>query len=439
MDYLNPCLALVLIAGVAGAKPAVPDDGDDDSAVQVAPGDDGGGATVTGDDRDDVDETIHVATVDHFVRHISTVPANAGQRVKLFLRERFQGEGDDVIDDRDDVDDRQGGNDDSDHRRAAVLMVTGATTPALPEFDLRFGNYDWMAFLARAGFDVFALELTGYGSSPRPEMEDPCNASLVQQLRYLIPNPLSATCSPSFPFLLTTPDSDRDEIDSAVNYIRKRRHLDRINLIGWSRGGARVGSYAAHHPEKVERMVLLAPNYGRSAPDGPPPTLPLPGAAIDAQGSADFFSLWDPDVKCVNQFDPAVRGPITGSILASDPLGSTWGTAGVRRAPGLHGRATNFWGWNAKFAAKVTAPTLVIHGDVDHVVGESTQTGPLDQDLKVPHVYLTIACASHFLAWENRHTLLHRASAEWLRTGTFAGVSNGKLHVDPAGVISTVP
>jgi len=47
-------------------------------------------------------------------------------------------------------------------------MIQGSTTSAIPAFDLQFENYSWMDYLATAGFDVFAMDLTGYGLSPRP-------------------------------------------------------------------------------------------------------------------------------------------------------------------------------------------------------------------------------------------------------------------------------
>jgi len=47
-----------------------------------------------------------------------------------------------------------------------------------------------------------------------------------------------------------------------------------------------------------------------------------------------------------------------------DPLGSTWGTAGVRRSALFPGGNMPS-GWNAKFAGQITVPTLVIRGDLD--------------------------------------------------------------------------
>ena len=50
-----------------------------------------------------------------------------------------------------------------------------------------------------------------------------------------------------------------------VNYIRALRHVDKVSLLAWSLGGPRAGGYAAQHPEKVQKLVLLAPAYGRNA------------------------------------------------------------------------------------------------------------------------------------------------------------------------------
>ena len=57
-----------------------------------------------------------------------------------------------------------------------MLFVHGAGTPAEVAFDVPYQDYSWMAYLARAGFDVFSVDMTGYGRSTRPApMNDPCN------------------------------------------------------------------------------------------------------------------------------------------------------------------------------------------------------------------------------------------------------------------------
>jgi pimeloyl-ACP methyl ester carboxylesterase len=56
-----------------------------------------------------------------------------------------------------------------------VLFVHGATYPASTTFDLPLGGMSWMDYIAERGYDVYLLDLRGYGHSTRPtEMsEDP--------------------------------------------------------------------------------------------------------------------------------------------------------------------------------------------------------------------------------------------------------------------------
>jgi pimeloyl-ACP methyl ester carboxylesterase len=358
-----------------------------------------------------------IQTTDYLVPHISTVPANAGKRVELFVREKVQS--------------RRGG------KAPVVLMVAGSTTSVIPTFDPEFENYSWMNYLATAGFDVFAMDLTGYGLSPRPMMDDPCNNLASQQQLYLIPKPLAQPCSPSYPFQLTSLQSDWDEIDRVVDYLRRVRTVDKVSLVAWSRGGARAGGYTALHPDKVDRLFLLAPGrYFRLSPSDPP-VLPLPGVPSTVQGSADFYLDWDTQVKCENQFTPQIRPVITSSNMDSDPLASTWGTAGARRAPVWNSPpGLLYWHWNATLAGPVTVPTLIIRGDLDTVVPLSDIQDFLGDLVSVPQkVLVHVACASHYLMWENQHMSLLNASVEWLLQGTFAGQFNGSFAVDTAGQV----
>ena len=55
-----------------------------------------------------------------------------------------------------------------------LLMVHGATYPAHTAFDLPLGGLSWMDYIAGRGFDVWSLDLRGYGRSTRPpEMAQP--------------------------------------------------------------------------------------------------------------------------------------------------------------------------------------------------------------------------------------------------------------------------
>lgn len=340
-------------------------------------------------------EQTRVLAIHHAVPHVSTVPANAGEAVHLQLRERV----------RPGVHGRANA-----HPDAAVLFVPGSATPSVPAYDLSFEDYSWMAYLARAGLDVFAADPTGYGHSPRPKMDDPCNVNPPQQV-LLVPDPLPAPCPLGYPFRLGTASSEQDELDAAVDYIRALRGVDRVSLVGWSLGGHRAGLYAAHHPEKVDRLVLLAPNYVRTSPSNPPATLPQPGFPMALRTRAEQVN-WA-GVACEGQVDPAVKDPLWASVNEYDPLGAAWGPPGGV----MHIPVTTQWGWNPTTAGQVVAPTLIVRGALDTTISATNLTH-LHADLGTTEKALvTVPCASHFMMWESQRHALHALSAAWLTGG----------------------
>lgn len=365
----------------------------------------------------------HILSIDHFVPHISTVPANEDEQVELFVRERVLA-----------------GLNRSGRSISAtgkvVLFVHGGSIPSVPDFDLPFPGYNWAEFLAQAGFDVFMMDVTGYGLSPRPTMDDPCNANPAQQA-ILIPNPLDAPCDPSYPFRLTNSQSEWDEIDTVVDFIRGFRGVDRVSLIGWSAGGPRIGGYASRFPEKVDKLVFFAPVYNRVAPSDPPDVLPLPGFPMTLQTYDGLFGgRWDSEVGCVDQFDPDIRDVIWAEIMAFDPLGASWGsppfdpdlspTGGVMRV-----RTANSWGWNQEFAEQVDAPSLIVVGEFDSILMHSRR---LFEDLGTDNkVLIEVDCASHFLVWEHQGDILLEGSKNWLLHGSIRGVRDGTFLFDEDG------
>ncbi len=62
--------------------------------------------------------------------------------------------------------------------RRTVLFVHGATYPASVAFDLPVDGRSWMDHIAARGFDVWLMDLPGYGGSSRPkEMSAPPEAN----------------------------------------------------------------------------------------------------------------------------------------------------------------------------------------------------------------------------------------------------------------------
>jgi pimeloyl-ACP methyl ester carboxylesterase len=339
-------------------------------------------------------------TIDHYVPNQSIVPTMSGQTTQIYVRERVKP-----------ATSLRG----SPRAERVVLFVHGAGTPAEVAFDVPYADYSWMAYLANAGFDVFSMDMTGYGRSTRPTvMNDVCNLPAEQQAA------LGRTaCKPTSEQQLTTIASDWDDIDAVVDYIRDLRSVERVSLVGWSLGGPRTGGYTALHADKVDKLVVLAPAYNRMSTAQPPTPSPAKGPAFNAQSHADFVANWDRQVGCENQFEQATRDSVWAAMLASDPVGATWGQ-GVRRAPN-----TTSWGFGPDAAKKIRAPYLMIAGIHDKQVDPS-RVHELYADLASEQkVLLDLGCSSHNAMWERNHLLMFRASLEWLTSGTVQGMKTG--------------
>src|SRR5882757_9849860 len=50
-----------------------------------------------------------------------------------------------------------------------LIYVHGATYPASTAFDLKLDGVSWMDYIAQRGYDVYLLDLRGYGKSTRPK------------------------------------------------------------------------------------------------------------------------------------------------------------------------------------------------------------------------------------------------------------------------------
>lgn len=316
---------------------------------------------------------------DHYVKVNSIAPSMKGKIARIYVRE--------VV--------RAGVK----PTAGVVLFVHGAGTPAEVAFDVPYQDYSWMGDLAKAGFDVFSMDMTGYGRSTRPE---PMNA-----------------LPPSGKELITTIESDWNDISAVVDHLLKLRSVKKVNLVGWSLGGPRAGGYAAQHPDKVAKLVLLSPAYRRETPAQQTP----PETPFNTQSRAEFDANWDRQLGCPDQFEPAARNSVWTEMLASDPLGAKWQT-GVRRAPNVQ-----FRGWDASVVSKMQIPILLVAPAHDKQVSPKNVGDLLSDYGAKDKVLVDLACASHNALWEKNHTLLFQAASEWLTTGAVNGQSSGTIRL----------
>jgi pimeloyl-ACP methyl ester carboxylesterase len=235
-----------------------------------------------------------------------------------------------------------------------------------------------------------------------------------------VPALLSSPCAATYPHALTTIASDWDDVGAAVDYVRALRRVERVSLVAWSLGGPRSGGYIALHPEKVSRLVLLAPAYNRMT-QAEAPKQPINTTTFNTQSHTEFVANWDRQVGCAEQYDQATSDAVWSAMLQSDPVGATWGT-GVRRAP-----QTTTWGWTTAAVAKTKTPVLMVAGAHDKQVSPD-RVRELYADLgSAEKVFVDLGCSSHNAMWERNHTILFRASLEWLEKGTVNGSKEGML------------
>ena len=126
-----------------------------------------------------------------------------------------------------------------------LVYVHGATYPASTAFDLKLDGLSWMEYIASRGYDVYLLDLRGYGKSTRPkEMSEDAKANAP----------------------IVRGDTAVKDIGTVVDFVRARRNIPRVNLLGWSWGTTLMATYTTQNNAKVERLVLYAPSWIRQTP-----------------------------------------------------------------------------------------------------------------------------------------------------------------------------
>lgn len=200
---------------------------------------------------------------------------------------------------------------------ATVLLVHGRTWSSRPDWDLQVPGLQRsvMTSLAERGFAVYAVDLRGYGATPR------------DRTGYLTPRRAAA------------------DVAAVTQWITARhRSLPPPALVGWSLGGA-VVHLASQQPDTAASALVL---FGYSLdPEArwtatPQTQAPPMEKTTRADAEADFVS---PQVTPRVVIDAFVR-----QAMASDPVRVDW----IRQDE-----------FNAIRLDRTTLPTLLIQGSRD--------------------------------------------------------------------------
>ena len=198
-----------------------------------------------------------------------------------------------------------------------ILLIHGRTWSSLPNFDLRVPGEErsFMEMLGNAGFDVFAVDLRGYGATPRDASG----------------------------FL--TPDRAVADVVAVMAWLQQEpRKPAKLYLFGLSRGAMIAAMIAQKYPEKLSGVILLGfgfdPDVRAAASDAVPRPARLRNTA-DAAAS-DFIT---PDA-----YSSATLSAFVKSALQHDPVLVDWRDESQ---------------FNAFSPARVQVPVLLVHGDRD--------------------------------------------------------------------------
>jgi pimeloyl-ACP methyl ester carboxylesterase len=268
-----------------------------------------------------------------------------------------------------------------------LLFVHGITLPSEATFDFPVVGLSWMDYIAQHGWDVYLVDVRGYGASTRPpEMDQPAASN---------------------PPIVTTDVAVRD-VGSAIDFILRRRGIAKLSLMGWSWGTVILGAYTAEHNDNVERLVLYAPGWLQTAPPSQTANQPL-GAYIAAAPTRDRLQAGAPDER-KNELMPDFDA-WSAVALATDPVGSKQDPPVLRSPAGGFQDQRNYWQAGKPFYEpnRIKVPTLVIAAEWDGLnppegalaVFRRLPTGP-DKRLVV------IGEGTHFVMLEKNRMRLFR-------------------------------
>jgi pimeloyl-ACP methyl ester carboxylesterase len=267
-----------------------------------------------------------------------------------------------------------------------VLFVHGATFPSTVAFDFDMPGGSWMKFMAARGFDVYALDIRGYGGSTRP--------------------PAMAQEPASNPPFADTREATRD-IAAAVDFILKRRGVRQLVLIGWSWGTTTTAAYAAEHPDKVGKLVLVSPVWL------PMTAQKFTGAyRTGTHDSARALMIRGIPPERVEEVSPQAQFDLWwAATLATDPEGARRTPPVLRSPNGVFKDFLEIWaaGNSAYDPARIHAPTLLIVGEWDAITPPAMALQLFEKLTNAAQRRVVLlAEGTHFIALEkNRMHLIH--------------------------------
>jgi pimeloyl-ACP methyl ester carboxylesterase len=278
-----------------------------------------------------------------------------------------------------------------------ILMVHGATYSSGSLYDVRLGGFSFMDYLAAQGYDVFAVDVRGYGLSSRPQA--------MEEDGRLNP-PLIGTAT------------GVSDFSTAVDFVLKHRGLDKVNLFAMSWGGTVAGAYAAGNPAKVRKLALLAPQWLSDKP------IPLDmGGEL---GSYRLVPVLETLPRWLGTAPEHARTTIipdgwfeqwARATLAEDPWAQETTPDRLRATNGPIEDIRKYWRAGKPYyqPSTIIVPVLLLHGEWDIDVPIELALAYFRELQSAPHRRWTeIGEATHMALLEKNRLQAFRAITEFL-------------------------
>ena len=240
-----------------------------------------------------------------------------------------------------------------------ALLVHGGTRSGRSIYDLQIRDYSLMDFLAQNGYDVWAIDIHGYGHSDKTAKD------------------------------WIDSHSAAADIAAAVEYITKLRGVAKINLLGCSAGTQRTGVFVMEHPEKVAKWVFHAGfwkgtaefrEFNRKRIENGGQPLPRYRPTTEADFRSDFVE---------GQFEEDVVEESVKVGLKMDP-----------QRPNIFVEYKNL---PILDPARITVPTMIIHGENDFAAKEEDLLPFYSQLATHDKSYVLLPDGGHMLMLEKDH------------------------------------
>jgi pimeloyl-ACP methyl ester carboxylesterase len=230
--------------------------------------------------------------------------------------------------------------------KGVIVLIHGRTWSSLPNFDLQVPDEERsvMAAFNAKGYTAYALDLRGYGKSPRDSTG------------------------------WLTPDRAARDVRITLEWLAREQKVERPALLGWSMGSLVAQLTAQRAPAMISSLILYGYPRDPGAPFAVPPTPDTPAreATTRERAVSDFISP--------NVISPRAIDAYAQAALAADPVRVDWNH--LEELAELD-------------PAKVTVPTLVIHGERDPLTPVAAQANLFTRLGTADRAWIILAGADH--------------------------------------------